>query len=464
MRPATASIRFPQGIFANLRNNLLEDLSKEAFALLFGKTERLGKSHIIKVVGVRYPGPADYEGRGQAHLRLKREYIYKLLVEMQRSGQANTIIDVHTHPFSKRGVAFSGVDDHDEITFHKWLTDTLGEEVYYASIVLSQTDYSARLWDRVGNQSLGEPARIKTQTTQERWLSTDDRESFAGASLEASNPKNGYLARSALALGLDTLRQIMYNQSIAVIGVGGLGSVIAENLIHTGFQEVSLIDPDRVEITNLNRIVGAYYNDAIQNRLKVDVVKSHLKRIHPKAKVHAYAVGVEDEKVLPVLAHADWILVCTDSHLSRFTAQKIALRYGVPLISVGVNIQVENGQISDMSGEVITARFGDGLCLNCLGRVNHTKIAAEQHKGEFLGNELIQRGYVSGQDVKEPAVKTLNAILGALTVEQLLNQYTQRQTHESIQVYENNRNACIYPDTASVRDRRLDCFHCSSFG
>ncbi|MCI0654802.1 MAG: hypothetical protein L0Y39_10045, partial [Methylococcaceae bacterium] len=53
---------------------------------------------------------------------------------------------------------------------------------------------------------------------------------------------------------------------------------------------------------------------------------------------------------------------------------------------------------------------GDGLCLQCLGRINPTRVAAEEQAGRHLGNELVTRGYTRGCDVKEPAVKTLNAV------------------------------------------------------
>ena len=111
-----------------------------------------------------------------------------------------------------------------------------------------------------------------------------------------------------------------------------------------------------------------------------------------------------------------------------------------------------------MSGEVIIVRLGDRLCLNCLGRVSPTKIAAETI--DELGVELARRGYVNGRDVKEPAVKTLNALLGAMTVDVLINQYTQRQAHTPVLVYENNGLPCIYPDRESIAQRRKDCFHC----
>lgn len=455
----TARIRFPQAMFPELRHSLLADPSREAFALLFGQYHQVGDWTLVKVVAVRYPGPEDYEGQGLAHLRLRREYVYDRLVEMQQRGDVDTMIDVHTHPFCPQGAAFSSVDDRDEIAFHRWLNDTL-DDVHYGSIVLSQTDYAARLWEREAGRTEAHRAEVKTQILAEGWPEAGAAP-VPEALLAAFDPQQGFLARSVLALGLDTLRLMIHNQRIAIVGVGGLGSIIAENLIHSGFHELDLIDPDRVEMTNLNRIVGAYYQDALENRLKVEVVRDHLQRINPLAQVGAHPLGVEEDGVLPVLAQADWIVLATDSQYSRFKAQEIALRYAVPLISSGVNISVEGGRITDMSGEVIVARCGDGLCLNCLGRINPTLVAAELYKDDFLGQELIRRGYVEGQDVKEPAVKTLNAVLAALAVDRLVNQYSERQKHAPLLVYENNAQAYIYPDEQGVTERKHGCFFCN---
>lgn len=452
-------IRFPQGGFQELRCRLLQDSGRETFALLSGKRTTKGVYSVIKVTDVYYPGPDDYDEQSISSLRLKRVFIYDRLVQMQQSGSDDTLIDVHTHPFCSDSVAFSAVDDHDEENFHQWLTATL-DGVHYASIVLSQTDYAARTWEIDEETSIFGAARIKTQTVGENWPCAEIKYHQDDA-LESSNIQSGFLARSALALGLDTLRRVTNDQTIGIIGVGGLGSVIAENLIHSGFHAIHLIDPDRVEITNLNRIVGAYYSDAEANRLKVEVVKEHLQRINPNARVYAHPIGVEDEATLAELMQCDWLIVATDNHFSRYQAQNIALQLGAPLISAGVNITVEGQNITDMSGEVITARNGDGLCLNCLGRINPTAVAAHEHRGEFIGDELVRRGYVSGREVKEPAVKTLNAILGAMTVDVLLNQYTHRQPHEPILVYENNQTPALYADTESVSSRLQNCFFCS---
>ncbi len=449
-------IRFAQGEFAALRERLLSDRSQESFALLFGQHHRVGDQILIKVVGAFHPRPEDYESQGLAHLRVKRSYVYDRLVEMQRRGDVDTLIDVHTHPFSTGGVAFSGVDDRDEMAFRDWLTETL-DDIQYASIVLSQSDYAARLWDSDGECTEARLAVVKTQTVLENWPCADEP-ARPETLPDALDPQQGFLARSVLALGLDHLRRIMHDQCVVVVGLGGLGSVIAENLVHSGFHHLHLIDHDRVEMTNLNRIVGATASDAEANRPKVEVVQGHLSRINPNARIEAHALAIADDAVLPALAQADWIVLATDNHASRFKTQAIALRFGIPLLSVGVNISVVDGRITDMSGEIIVVRAGDKLCLNCLGRIAPTRIAAETIDG--LGAELAQRGYVSGREVKEPAVKTLNSLLGALAVDALLNQYTQRQAHFPVLVYENNAMPRIYPETESVAQRRKDCFHC----
>lgn len=456
---AAPIIRFPQGLFPELRHRLLDGQEFETFALLLGKCTSADGHMIVRVGEAIYPRRDDYAGQGVASLRIKREFIYRQLMTMQQEGRYDTVIDVHTHPFCQSGASFSAVDDQDEIDFHLWLSATLGTPGY-ASIVLSQSDYLARVWKMDGGRPIATSAQVKTQIVAEVWPCAESPDGGRVAP-DPHDLETGFLARSTLALGLDNMRKLATDQSITVVGIGGLGSVIAENLVHLGFPVLHLIDPDRVELTNLNRIVGAYYSDAVQNRLKVDVVREHLLKINPKARVHGHAIGVEDDAALAVLMQSDWVIVATDNHFSRYHVQNTALQLGVPLISAGVNITVENGEIVDYSGEVIVARSGDGLCLNCLGRINPTQVAAHNLKDGSIGEELVRRGYVAGHDVKEPAVKTLNSIVGGISAEVILNQFTQRQPHYPIWVFESNQQFAMYPDHDSANNRATNCYFCS---
>jgi molybdopterin/thiamine biosynthesis adenylyltransferase len=451
-------IKFKQCAFDYLRRALLKDLSNEHFAILLGKCEVINDTTVINVIDCRLVPATSYISRSRAHLSLDKNFIKQMLVEVQDRFDVDTIIDVHTHPFSSDAVGFSGVDDRDEKAFLKFI-DKHFESLNYASIVLSQTEYSARIWRLIKKKPTFEVARIKTQTHIERIPSSDLRDCLDTDDMFTE--RNAFLNRSTLALGLKTMRSITKDQLITIVGVGGLGSIIAENLVHLGFRQIVLIDHDAVEFSNLNRIVGAYFSDAEENTLKVDAIKRHLMNINPEVQVTALANDVHDPLVEETIARSDWIFVATDNHSSRYKAQELSVKYFVPLISVGVNITVRDGVVMDMSGEVIVARIGDNLCLNCLGRINQTKVHFDLLPDETIKETLVQRGYVSGEDIKEPAVKTLNSFLSNIAVETLLNQFTMRQRHRSITVYENNHTMCISEDTSSVENRNLDCMYCN---
>ncbi len=464
------SIRFPVSRFRRLRNNLLADLAHESFALLLAQCEDCAGQPIIAVRDIRYPHDQAYRQRGRAYLNVARDFFYAALVEVTERLDVNTLIDVHTHPFSTHGVTFSGTDDQDERRFYRFLTERF-DGLFYGSIVLSQSDYSARLWGGPAARPHALTAEIRTQTAPEAWPAADrynadrynqeERQSEVDPGDDLADPDGRY-SRAVLALGQATLARLMHGQPIAVVGAGGLGSVLAENLLQMGFQELHLIDPDRIELANLNRLVGATHADVAVGTRKVTALRRHLMAIHPGARIHAHPQDVREPALLPVLANCRWLIVTTDNQTSRRYTQAVALRYLVPLISVGSNITVADGELTDMSGEVIVIRAGDKLCLHCLGRLNPLKLAAEAHPDEAVRTGLVNRGYVQGLTVTAPAVKTLNAQLAALATDQLVNQFTERQAHRAIWVYENNRGPTLYPDQESLVSRRKDCYSCGS--
>ena len=447
-------IKFKNGDLAKLRAALLRDLSKESFAVLIGKHERASGVDFINVFEIFLTPSDKYDVQSQAFLRLKKEFIHKVLVEVTTRADVDCIVDVHTHPFAKNAVSFSPVDDQDEMNFSEFIASHF--DVHYASIVFSQQGYSARIWEPVPKISC-RPALIKTQTALEQIEPSEKKSLKDGIILK----QDSFFNRSVLALGIDSMRRIANNQTVSIAGVGGLGSIIAEHLVHMGFQNINLFDNDRLELSNMNRFVGASYEDALNGAWKVEVVKNHLTKINPDAKVSAYTMDVEDPKFEEPIALSDWIFIATDNHYSRYRIQELAFKYFVPFISAGVNISVKDDRVTDISGEVITVRAGDNFCLNCLGRINFIKIANEKHPVKEIRDELVNKGYVEGLQVKEPAVKTLNAMLATMAVDALVDQYTGLHKHRPILVYENNSQVCIYEDVESIENRPSNCAVCS---
>ncbi|MBQ7705548.1 MAG: ThiF family adenylyltransferase [Selenomonadaceae bacterium] len=447
-------IKFQNQALTNLRKKLLADGSREYYACLLGQKNIIDDLCIITVKDVYFPDSEYYENQSVTSLRVSGDFLRERLLEIEERIDVDTMIDVHTHPFSNSNVWFSGTDDKDEINFVNYLAEE-GAEISYASIVFSQTDYQARYWFLENGRAVKIPALIKTQKVTES-IPSSDLKFDAEKKIKVDEMFN----RSVLALGLDNMRKITGNQKISVVGVGGIGSILAENLIHMGFNFINLIDFDKLEISNLNRIVAATYEDAVKERVKVEAIKNNLLKINPRATINALNHNVFDFEVEKVLADSDWILVATDNHASRFHIQELAFKYFVPFITVGVNITVEDGEIKDMSGEVILVRIGDRVCLTCLKRLKPNEIAKEIHPDKNVRAGLVQKGYVRGADVKEPAVKTLNSIIANLATDTLINQYTERQRDVVIQVYENNFAPAIYEDVDSVKHRNLNCGTC----
>jgi molybdopterin-synthase adenylyltransferase len=455
-------LRFKHGDLGRLRERLLEDSSHEHFAILFGRSWQSGTLVGANVHDTRFLDPSSYESNGLTHVRIKKDAIHVLLAELVQRYDVDTLIDVHTHPFCEDSVSFSPVDDADERRFFRFLRDHF-DNLKYGSLLLSQNQYSLRFWQEANSSIQPFYGVVHTQTQTEHIPnSTHPASPDHGYEQQMLAKEDALFNRGTLALGLDVMRRIIHDQIISIVGVGGVGSIIAEHLVHMGFHSINLIDPDRLETSNISRVVGAYYQDAETHELKVDVVRRHLTRINPGASISAYDIDIMDSRIEPVVASSTWLILATDNHSSRYRTQQLSARFFVPLISVGVNISVKDGGIQDISGEVITVRPGDGLCLMCLGRINHMKIAAERDPDGPVSKGLVQRGYITGHEIREPAVKTLNSMLATLAVDVLINQYTEQQPHVPLLVYDGTRGRAIYEDHDSINERNMTCFFCGN--
>jgi len=456
--PDKGFIKFSVCSLGRLRNSLLEDISNEHFAMLLGRTERIGNIEVVNILDSIFFDRADLSDQSEAFIAIRKERIAEILLDISQRIDLDTIIDVHTHPFSQRKAFFSGTDNADEKAFTKYLKEEF-PDISYGSIVFSREQYSARLWSLDDHgYPVSCPALLMTPTPSDeisRSQAFGEEKGNGGCSLEREDSQ---FNRSVLALGLDAMRKITASRSLTIVGVGGLGSIVAENLIHSGFKNLHLIDHDTLSVSNMNRIVGATMQDAKTKRLKVDCLKEHLEGINPEAEISVHAIDVHNPSLEILFATSDWVFVCTDNQSSRLHVQNLCQKYSTPFISSGVNISVRERKVTDISGEVITVRPGDNLCLTCLGRLDPSTIASEAHFDPQVREQLVTRGYVEGADIKEPAVKTLNSMLANISVDVLINQFTERQEHRAIWVYENNTGPCIYPDVESVMERVKGCF------
>lgn len=100
------------------------------------------------------------------------------------------------------------------------------------------------------------------------------------------NGEEGYFSRTELLLGKEVLEKISFT-NVILFGVGGVGSWCAEALVRSGISNITIVDPDRVNITNINRQLPATINTL--GKLKVEVLKERLLEINPVARINTIA-------------------------------------------------------------------------------------------------------------------------------------------------------------------------------
>lgn len=122
---------------------------------------------------------------------------------------------------------------------------------------------------------------------------------------------------------------------IAVVGVGGLGCVVAQQLIRLGVKQLTLIDADTVELSNLPRQVLFTQNDV--GVAKVDVAKAQLHLFKNDCAIIRKKTHLDSKNAVSLLSESDIVVDCTDSYSSRFAISKACETLNLPMIFGGVD-------------------------------------------------------------------------------------------------------------------------------
>lgn len=143
--------------------------------------------------------------------------------------------------------------------------------------------------------------------------------------------------------------------SVAIVGMGGLGSPAAIYLAAAGVGTLRLIDPDRVDASNLHRQI--LYVDADVGRRKCDVARDRLRALNPHVRVEAHAVALTSGNALDLLRGVDVVIDGTDNFPTRYLVSDACVLLGVPNV---------HGSVLRFEGRVSVFGTLDGPCYRCL--------------------------------------------------------------------------------------------------
>lgn len=137
--------------------------------------------------------------------------------------------------------------------------------------------------------------------------------------------------RTEKLIGTENM-QILKNSSVAIIGLGGVGSYAVEAICRSGVGQLLIVDPDQVEETNINRQLPALVSTIGQN--KTDVIEKRLLEINPMLKVAKHTISLNEHNQEEILNnHFDYVVDAIDSVPDKIGLIRYCVSNQIPIVS-----------------------------------------------------------------------------------------------------------------------------------
>lgn len=401
---------FPSTTFEQLKGQLLDTNDpREHCAILFAHRSRTTDGWRFLVTRAIVAPPESFLIRKRHAAVLDPDFIANLTKQARKTGQS--LVFVHTHPDSEHP-SFSHIDDDGEQHLVQFLQKRLGD-FPNAAMVIGRSSCRARVLG-----SVGQPLSVVQVATmvEKKDLAENDAD-LAGT-----------YDRQVRAFGEEGQR-IIQGLCVGVVGLGGTGSIVVDMLARLGVHKFVLIDPDTVEQSNLNRLIGG--NEKSLGRPKVQVAREHITDILPfTPEITVIQGSILDETAVSALKSSDFLFGCTDSHGSRVVLNQFAYQHLIPYIDLGVGIATDHGVVKNITGRVQYLAPGFG-CLVCSGQMDYDAV-----RREFMNEEHRSADpYFVGNGVPQPSVVSINATVSSLAVTMFLSVITGIPSNPRYLVY-----------------------------
>lgn len=363
----------------------------------------------LRVLGrhLRWVPYEAYRVRDSDQLEISSDGYVDSLAEAEAIGAL--AIWFHTHPREGSSPESSVRDDRVDELLSDVFRLRSGQDFYGALIVAirdGNLSFTGHLDD--GNNRF----RI------ERLWSVGDRLVQIVASNSVVDKPGPTFDRNVRAFG-GSVQQVLQELRVGIVGCGGTGSSVAEQLVRLGVRNFHLIDPDLLAESNLTRLYGSTPADI--GRRKVEVLAGHLQAVAPDAVVTTDTSSIIFRLSALGLAGSDVIFGCTDDNAGRLVLSRLSTYLLTPVIDCGVLLSSDtraDGRLSGIDGRVTTLVPGAG-CLVCRGRVDLQRANSELLTADER-NRLIGEGYAPALQGIEPAVVAFTTLVAATAVSELL--------------------------------------------
>lgn len=322
---------------------------------------------------------------------------------------------VHNHGGRDR-VQFSATDFETHERGFPALIDIAGGELPVGALVFAENAVAGDIW-------LPDLRRLQLSSLT---VIGPQRKVLRPAPIPAANALYRF-DRQVRLFGAEG-QSLLAKSRVAIIGLGGVGSVLAEILGRLGVGHFVLVDPDRLHPTNLPRVIDASGWDAMtllqgencprwMQRLgaklaarKIDVARRVIRKANRGVRVQSFFKRMEEPDVVEALKGCDYIFLAADSHRARRLFNAIVYQYLIPGVQLGVRVQsdAETGEVVNVHTTVrlVTPESG---CLICNQAISPQRLQEESTPTA----DLQRQRYTDEAAVVAPSVISLNAVTAA---------------------------------------------------
>ncbi len=237
---------------------------------------------------------------------------------------------------------------------------------------------------------------------------------------------------------------------VGVVGVGGLGTHVVQQLALLGVGGLVVVDPEELDDTNRNRYVGARHDDPVPGTLKVDIAERLVAGIDPDMIVTKVPFSLNSRKALDTIEHVTHVFGCLDHDALRLVLTEVAAAYRLPYVDAASEILP--GQRPEFGGRVCVAWSGTA-CLSCMNELD----PEESRDANVRRDRAAVYGLPLAGHGETPSVVSLNGIIASLAVTEFMVGVTGIRTPWPLLTY--------YGASGTVRvrtDARQGCYYCKA--
>jgi len=244
---------------------------------------------------------------------------------------------------------------------------------------------------------------------------------------------------------------------VAVVGVGGLGTHVVQQLALLGIGRLALIDPEELDYTNFNRYIGASYDDPVPGTLKVNIGERLVKQINPQIQVTKIPKSLVSREAFDVIIAYDYVFGCVDREGLRLILTELCAAYSKPYLDLASDIILEPPP--QYGGRVCIAWDGHG-CLICYGELDIAEAQIDLMNPEVSRDR--ENIYGIPREVLDkagPSVVSINGVVASLSVTEFMLLVTGvRNEPRKLLKYRAHRGGV----SIVTQEPTPDCYYCTA--